>query len=149
MAPPRKSKPVEPGRPVHLRLPTAIFERIEAQAQAEDRPMNRVIVDDLAAIPLLKGQVQLGKLLAAMDKLLTHYGSRLVMADLADQLHRAVDHALAAQAANNQMELLARLDGMRVLRTAMLGHERQAKERPNLSEIAPAAHEPDGKADGE
>jgi hypothetical protein len=49
VAPPRK--PSEPGRthPIHLRLPTPVFERIDAKAKAHLLPMNRTIVDELVA----------------------------------------------------------------------------------------------------
>jgi hypothetical protein len=136
MAPRQKDKdaPIpayKRGRETKVILPLDVVARIEARAREEGTPLSRVIVEDLRRVPQLEGEVQLHKLVQTMERVLTHYGSRIVVADLTDQLIRAVDHLLAAQPGNPH------LDGLRVLRTAMLGHERQARERPNLSEAAP------------
>lgn len=118
MAPPREAS--EPGRlhSIFVRLTPAVFQRIASKAKAEGRPLNCIIMDELTAYPQLAGQVQFGKLLAAMETVLARYSARIIQADLETQLLKAVDLALAA---TTDGERQARLDGMRVLRNAMLG----------------------------
>ena len=50
MAPPRKKPPV-PGqeREHKIRLPEDIAQRIEAKAKHEQRPQNRIIINELVA----------------------------------------------------------------------------------------------------
>ena len=50
-----------------------------------------------------------------MGNVLAHYSARIVMADLSDELLRALDAALAAQGSAQQ----AALDKLRVIRSAM------------------------------
>lgn len=123
MAPPRK--PAEPGQthPIHLRLPSDVFARVEADAKAEARPFNRIIVNDLAVVPSLKAQARLAELVSAMETTLAKYGRRITVADLGDDLLRAVDAALATKSAG---ELPAKLDALRVARAAMLEIDRRA-----------------------
>jgi hypothetical protein len=102
-------------------------------------------MDELTAYPQLAGQAQFSTLLRAMENTLQHYGSRIVLADLGEQLFRAVDHALEAK---SEGQLQARLDGLRVLRSAMLRHERAAADWV-LSETTPTgAFEMDVKVEG-
>jgi hypothetical protein len=125
MAPPRKKRlaPRE-GHSVHLRLPSDVFTRVEAKAKAEGRPFNRIIINDLAAIPYLEQQAKLGELIGDMEVTLAKYGARITLADLAEALLLAIDEALAAKTDN---QLQARLDKVRVLRAEMAKFERQAE----------------------
>lgn len=120
MAPPRQTRPLRPGRPVHLRLPDDVFERLEAKAKSEGRPINRMVIDELSRIPILEAQTQLAKIVRTMENVLARYGARIVTADLETQLLRALDRALAAESAG---QLQAQLDALRVLRSAMLNRE--------------------------
>jgi hypothetical protein len=122
MAPPRK--PAEPGRghPVYLRLPTDVFERIEAKAKAEARPFNRITINELAAFPRLEREAKLGELIRDMETVLARYGSRIAQAELGEALLQAADEILAAR---SQAELQPLLDRMRVVRRTMLEMERQ------------------------
>ena len=81
MAPRRK--PPEPGRTnrVNLRLPTDVFERIEAKAKVSRRPFHRIIVDELTLFPHLDRQARFGKLVRDMETLLARYGSRLTLTE--------------------------------------------------------------------
>jgi hypothetical protein len=119
MAPPRKPETVEPGRALHVRLPVDVFARVEAEAKAQGRPINRIVINDLAAIPWLKEQAKLGQLLQNMEVVLAKYGARVTLADADEELVSAVDEVLAAQSAG---ELQARLDKVRVVRATMRKH---------------------------
>jgi hypothetical protein len=127
MAPKRKPRLAERagrGHQVSLRLPDDVFERIEAEAKAQGRPMNRIIVNDLAAIPWLRSQAKLAETVRDMEIVLAKYGSRITLSDLNEQLLAAVDETLAAQ---SEGELLARVDKLRVTRLAMRTHQRDVK----------------------
>jgi hypothetical protein len=116
MAPPRKPAPVEPGRAVHVRLPTDVFARIEQEAKAQGRPMNRVVINDLAAIPWLRSQAKLAETVRDMEVILAKYGARVTLADADQELLSAVDEVLVAQ---SDSELHARLDKVRVVRATI------------------------------
>jgi hypothetical protein len=102
-----------------LRVPEDIAARIEKKAKAKDRPMNRIVIDELADFPALEERASFAELLADMETTLARYGSRIVLADLDGPLLEAVDHVLAAK---TDGELRARLDKLRVLRRDMLKH---------------------------
>jgi hypothetical protein len=44
-------------------LPTDVFERVEAKAKETGWPLNRVIINELAAFPGLEKQAKLGELI--------------------------------------------------------------------------------------
>lgn len=121
MAPPRRKQRSRPneGREMKLRVPEDIAARIEKKAKAKDRPMNRIVIDELADFPALEERASFAELLADMETTLARYGSRIVLADLDGPLLEAVDHVLAAK---TDGELRARLDKLRVLRRDMLKH---------------------------
>jgi hypothetical protein len=108
-----------------LRLPTDVFERVEAKAKETGWPLNRVIINELAAFPGLEKQAKLGELIRDMEVILAQYGSRITLAELSEPLLRAVDDVLAAK---GDGERQARLDKLRVLRTVTLKHERTSKK---------------------
>ena len=126
MAPPRKKRrALGEGHPVHLRLPTDVFERIEGKTKEKGWPLNRVIINELAAFPDLEKHAKLGELVRDMEVILARYSSQQAMAELGEPLLRAVDQLLAAK---TDSERQMQLDRLRVLRSNMLKHEREAKE---------------------
>jgi hypothetical protein len=126
MAPPRKKRRASgEGHPVHLRLPADVFQFVEARAAEKQWPLNRAIINLLASIPHLETARTQEQVLQEMQIVLARYGSRVTLADLGDPILRAVDNVLAA---NTDGELQARLDRLRVLRSAMLKHEGVAKQ---------------------
>ena len=101
MAPPRKKRraPGE-GHPVHLRLPTDVFRRIEAKAKDETGwPLNRVIINELAAFPDLEKQAKLGELIRDMEVVLAQYGSRITLAELTPKRSAAARRLIPASTA--------------------------------------------------
>jgi hypothetical protein len=122
LAPPRK--PSVPGQthPIHLRFPTDVFERIDAKAKAAGIPINRVIINEAAHYPFLERQWGFGELLGDMKTTLAQYGARLTVASLNENILRAIDEIITAPTA---VERNAPLDKLRVLRGAMVKHERE------------------------
>ena len=108
MAPPRKKRRA-PGEdhPVHLRLPPDVMKRIDAKTAKTGWPINRVVINELAAFPDLEEQAKLGQLIRDMEIILARYGSRITLADLGEPLLRAVDDVLRAK---TDSELQARLE---------------------------------------
>ena len=127
MAPRRKKQPPLHGREFKIRLPEDIADRIRSKAEREGRPQNRIIINELAAVPRLEQADDFATLIGAMQNTLARYGSRIAMHDLSDELLRAVDAVLKAEGG----ALQATVDKLRVVRSAMLQHERtQAKGKP-------------------
>ena len=122
---PRHRKPPDPGRTnrVYMRLPTDVFERLEAKAKGEGRQFHRIIVDELALFPHLDRQARLGELVRDMETVLERYGSRITVSELNEALLHAVDEALAAR---TDGQLQQQLDRLRVIRRTMLESERRA-----------------------
>jgi hypothetical protein len=112
-------------REFKVRLPLSIAQRIEEKAKAENRPQNKVIVDELAAYPGLEQHQKFTQMVAVMENVLARYGRRILAADLRDDLLHAVDQVLAAR---TDGELQLNLDRLRVLRTEMPRLKRTAKE---------------------
>jgi hypothetical protein len=128
MAPPRKKRrALGEGHPVHLRLPTDVFERIEAKTKEKGWPLNRVIINELAAFPDLDQQAKLGELTRDMEVVLAQYGARIVTADLTDELLRTLREMLKADDANNAGMLRAKVAKVRVILAAMEKDERTPK----------------------
>jgi hypothetical protein len=125
MAPPRKKKrPPGEGHPIYLRLPDDVFRLIEERANEERWPLNRAVINLLASIPTLEKRPALEDILEEMSNTLARYSSRVTFADLNEPLLAALDELLAAP---SDAELKRRLDKVRVLRDAMLKHERESK----------------------
>ncbi|MCA1390767.1 hypothetical protein I6F20_17005 [Bradyrhizobium sp. IC3123] len=93
------------------------MKRIDVKTKETGWPINRVVINELAAFPNLEEQAKLGSLIRDMEVILARYGSRITLADLGEPLLRAVDELLAAK---TDGELQARLDKLRVLRAAMV-----------------------------
>jgi hypothetical protein len=108
---------------VYLRLPTDVFERIEAKAKGSGRPFHRIIVEELSLFPHLDRQARFGELVRDMETVLARYGSRLTVTEFNEALLHAVDEALAAR---TDGRLQQQLDRLRVIRRAMLESERRA-----------------------
>lgn len=123
MAPPRK--PPEPGRthPIYLRFPTDVFERIDAKAKANGIPINRVVINEVAAHPYLERQAHLSEVVRDMETILARYGSRFTTTELSESILQAVDEILAAP---TPAERDAPIDKLRIFRGAMLRSKRDA-----------------------
>jgi hypothetical protein len=130
---PRKKKLTEklppapagsPWRVYKLRLPTDVADRVEQTAAAEQLPVNRVIINELATIPYLKGAAKLADSVQYMDVLLAKMGARVQWLELQEQLLDAVDGVLGAPA-----NAPAALDKLRSIRSAMSIIERQNRRR--------------------
>jgi hypothetical protein len=132
MAPSRK--PPEPGSAprLNIRLPLDVFERVAAKAKAEGRPINRVVINELAAFPHLDRQNDFDQSVSTMKNLLARHGARLTATELNGDLLQALDAALAARTAG---QLEPQLDRLRVIRGALLENERQVAkdEREQLA----------------
>jgi hypothetical protein len=126
MAPPRRKQLTSREyRDYKIRLPEDVAARVEHDAKAEDRPMNRIIINDLAAIPYLKTVAKFDERVRDMETLLAKYGGRITDLDIGEQLLDAVDAVLKAEGGTVQ----AGIEKLRVVRTAMLVHERTAEKR--------------------
>ena len=126
MAPPRKkSPPPGQGREYKIRLPEDIAQRIEAKAKDEQRPQNRIIINELAAFPDLEQTRNLAMLVRDMEVVVARYAAQITTHDLADALLKAVDAVLAAQGG----ALPAAIEKLRVVRTGMLAHDRTQSKR--------------------
>jgi hypothetical protein len=106
-------------REFKLRLPPDVSQRIEAKAKAEGRPQNRVIINELANIPYLEGRRDFEDAVEDMKIVLARYSTRIVVADLSDDLLRTLHEVLKADEMNNIGELRARLQRLRVLLTQL------------------------------
>jgi hypothetical protein len=125
MAPPRKKRRAAgESHPIHLRLPTDVFQRIEAKTKEKGWPFNRVIINELVAFPELEKVTELGEQITDMKVTLARYGSRITLADLGEPLLRAVDDVLEAK---TESERQRGLDKLRVLRAEMVKFEKTAK----------------------
>ncbi len=119
----RRKQPATPAyertREFKLRLPPDISERIERKAHAEGRPQNRVIINELASIPHLERQRELGDVVEDMKALLARQGARMILADLSDELLRSIKDASKANRTGNIPELQAHMDKVAVILEAM------------------------------
>jgi hypothetical protein len=130
MAPRRKQRPASvppPGREFKLRIPEDIAQRIEAKAKAELRPMNRIVINELADYPDLEKYRDFGMQLQEMKDVLARYGGRIVAADLSDDLLHAMSEVLKADERDNVGELRRAVSNMRVAHTKLEKHEQTAK----------------------
>jgi len=116
VAPPRKKQPaLGQGREYKIRLPEDIAQRIEMKAKDEQRPQNRIIINELAAFPDLEQNTKLASLVGHMEVLLARYAAQQTVADLSKQLLSAVDAVLNAQGG----ALPAAIERLRVERLAL------------------------------
>jgi hypothetical protein len=127
----RKQRSPHQGREFKLRIPEDVAERIEADAKREQRPMNRIVINNLADVPRWREQETMAILLGHMSdsidrmgKTLAHHGERIDWQDLSDQLLATLDKALAAEGSAQQ----AALDKVRVLRATMLKSKATTRE---------------------
>src|SRR4051794_18121322 len=114
MAPPRKQQraaSARPGREYKIRLPEDVAKRIEQKAAHEQKPVNRAIINELAAFPDLEKVRDFGELVEDMKIVLAQQGARLTWLDLSEQLLAAVDAVLKAQGSG---ALQAAIDKLRV-----------------------------------
>ena len=127
MAPPRKKQPAPgQGREYKIRLPEDIAQRIEAKAKDEQRPQNRIIINELAAFPDLEETAKLAEQVREMEIVLARYAAQQTSHNVTDALLKAVDAVLATQGG----ALPAAIERLRVVRTGMLAHDQaQAKRK--------------------
>jgi hypothetical protein len=126
MAPPRKKSPTPgQGREYKIRLPPDIADRIEARAKEQARPQNRVIINELAAIPDLEQTGKLATMVRDMEVVLARYAAQITLHDLSDQLLSAVDAVLNAQGS----ALTTAVEKLRVVRAGMLVHDQARSKR--------------------
>jgi len=118
MAPPRRKSVPGQGREYKIRLPEDVAERIEAKAKHEQRPQNRIIINELAAFPDLEQTHKLATLVRDMEVVVARYAAQITSHDLTDALLKAVDAVLATQGG----ALSAAIETLRVVRTGMLAH---------------------------
>jgi hypothetical protein len=111
----------DPSHQFKIRLPPDVAQRVAADAAAQQRPMNRVVINDLAAIPHLKESAKLAETGRDLEVVLARYSARITAVDLADDLLNAVDAVLDAQGG----ALQSALDKLRVVRTGMLIHAKR------------------------
>ena len=123
MAPPRKKQPAPgQGREYKIRLPEDIAQRIEMKAKDEQRPQNRIIINELAAFPNLEQTDKLAALVSHMEVVVARYAAQQTFHDLTDALLNAVDAVLAAQGG----ALPAAIERLRVERLALDATRRAA-----------------------
>jgi hypothetical protein len=126
MAPPRKKKPTPgQGREYKIRLPEDVAQRIEAKAKDEQRPQNRIIINELASVPGLERTRLLAELVSHMEVVLARYAAQITSHDPSDRLLSAVDAVLNAQGG----ALTAAVEKLRVVRAEMLAHDQPRPKR--------------------
>lgn len=124
MAPRRKrATTTKEARDFKIRLPEDIRQRLDEKAKDTGWPLNRIIINELAAYPDLEKRGSLIEAVGHFDVLLARYGARIVWLELSEQMLDALDAALEAQGTAQQ----AALDKVRVVRNAMRAHERVMK----------------------
>jgi hypothetical protein len=127
MAPRRKHRETpSQGREFKLRIPQDVAAWIEAEAERQEKPMNRIIINSLADVPGLKRYRDFASQVEEMRNVLARYGARITTLDLSEQLIAAVDAVLKADGAS---AVQSAVDKLRVLRNAMLKTHKQGDER--------------------
>jgi hypothetical protein len=119
MAPRKKQRPAvvpPPGRELKMRLPEDIAQRIEARAKAQGRPMNRVVINELASIPHLEQIGKLEELVSDLGIVFAKYSGRMRTQELTDALLQAVNDVLASEGAARE----AAIDRLRAARGQMM-----------------------------
>jgi hypothetical protein len=117
MAPPRKKRSApSQSHSVHLNLPGDVFARLDAKAKKSMWPLNRIVINELAAYPQMEQEARLAELVRDMEVVLARYGSRISVSDMNAALIEAVDRLLAAQG----RDVAAAMDRLKVARRAML-----------------------------
>lgn len=118
-----------PGREFKLRVPEDIAARIEKKAKAKLRPMNRILIDELAEFPDLEKYRDFGQHLEDMKIVLARYSARIIVADLTDELIRTLREIVKADDADNVGVLRARVAKVRTILAAM-----EKTEKPKQDE---------------
>jgi hypothetical protein len=117
---PRKKHAARPGREFKMRIPEEIAARIEAKAKAQQRPMNRIVINELYLIPHYEKMQDFNTAVQDMEIILARYGARITSLDVGQELVGAVDAVLEAEGGAQQ----AAIDRLRVTRAGMREHER-------------------------
>ena len=117
MAPPRrKQRGPHEGREYKLRIPEDIAKRIEAKAKKEQRPQNRIVINELALIPHFEQLAELRDQVQDMKIVLARYSKRIILGELSEEMLTVVDDVLQSEGGKRE----AFIDKLRVLRNAML-----------------------------
>lgn len=87
--------------------------------------MNRIIINDLAAIPALRLTATQAEQVRRTEEALARYGARIVWHDLSDELLKAVDRVLGTEGGARQ----AAIDQLRAVRFTMQDHEKRAMRK--------------------
>jgi hypothetical protein len=121
---PKATKPAfARGREFKLRLPPDVSARIEAKAEAEGRPQNRIIINELAEYPDLKSVGTLAEHLGHFDNMLLKYSARIEWLELVEDYNRIIDEVLATKGAAHEVAL----DKLRSARKVMQKHKADSK----------------------
>jgi len=125
---------------LRLRLPPDLAFEIGKEAELSGVPMNRVIVEALVRERHLGDVKTMDNLIGDVTVLLSRYGRRIKGIDLAEDLLRAVDDALAAEPA----DVPAKLDALRVIRRAMQEMELEDRQRAAFVKAGVEKNKPKG-----
>jgi hypothetical protein len=117
---PRKKKApapdaAAPWRVYKLRLPRDIAERIEKKAADEQRPVNRIIINELADVPRLEQAAKFDDLIRQLETVIWRHGARIAWLDLTHDLLDAVDGVVNAEGA----AIYGAIDKLRIVRRAI------------------------------
>jgi hypothetical protein len=96
-----------------LRLPRDVAARIKSKAEAEGRPQNRIIINELAEYPGLKDVGELREQVGDLGALLLKYSARLTWQELSDELLSTVDALLKTTQGAAQQVALDKLSAVR------------------------------------
>jgi hypothetical protein len=103
-----------------IALPFDVAERVKAEAAALGVPQNRVIINDLAAVPGLKQQQQKNEVIQHALTMLERYGMRITAIDLNEKL---LDAVKAFAEASGPVALESAGERVRIAYREMLAHE--------------------------
>jgi hypothetical protein len=120
----KRAAAFERAREFKLRIPEDVAKRIEKKALAEGRPQNRVIINELAAIPYLETLKSFAEQVEDMKVVIARHGAAIAWHDLSGELVGAVDALLGAEGGEER----AAKERLRVVRSAMQLHERSKKK---------------------
>jgi hypothetical protein len=118
----RPRKPAR-TREYKVRLPEDIALRIERKAKDEVRPQNRIIINELAEYPTLKGVGTFAENLGHFENMLLKYSARIEWQELVEDYNRIIDEVLATKGAAQQVAI----DKLRAARKVMQKHKADSK----------------------
>jgi len=102
-----------------FRLPEDVATRIQKKAEDETRPMNRIVVNELAQFPELEKKAAMTDNLGHLENMLLRYGTRITWQELSEKLLRAANEVVKSQGAAHEVAV----DKLRGLLNAMEKHK--------------------------